>query len=211
MIADNLIKRALRKIGALPSGSEMEPSEGLEALEGLKELYRSLTTGAFGVQRDVHLDAGAEYQAWPGDRIVCEDYATNVIELPLLISDTNYKYDYGWGPFLAWACPGLPDDFSVITINDRTDPAIRFVWVYDNATANWTDIEDIHLADEAPFSLRIGDGLAAMLAINIAPEYGAEAVAMSERRSIQNAARDARVAITQKFSTRRRPATGVFV
>lgn len=213
MIADNLIRRSLRMIGALPSGEEMSPSEGEEALDVLRSLYRSfIGIGAFGQQRSIYLRANGDYTAWPNDRIVTEDYATNVITLPLIIDDTVPKWDYGWGPYRAWTwTPGPPPDFSIVTVNDHTDPTIKFTYVYDAALAQWVDIEAFVLGDEAPWSARIGDELAAMLAINLAPEYGAEAMAASQSVNIQTLARNGRVAITTKPATVRRANVGAYI
>lgn len=213
MIADNLCKLALRKIGALASGTEMSASEGAEALELLRSLYRTFVGQAsFGEQRSVYVPANEDITAWPNTRIVTEDYATSVITLPLLIDDTTPKWDYGWGPY-RWAAyrPGPPEDFSIITVNDRTDPSIRFTYVYDAAFAQWTDIESFVLADEAPLSTRMGNELAAMLAIELAPEYGADALTASQSPNVQLAARNGRVAITHKYATRRRANVGVYI
>lgn len=211
MIAVDLIRLALRKIGALQTGGEVSASEGAEALSALRNLYKSLiVSGAFGSQQNVYVRADQDYTALPGDRIVTEDYATSTITLPLIINDRRDEWDYGWGPRFPYSEDGPPSDLALVTVNDHADPSKRFFYIYDDAVAQWIDIEAFQLANEAPLSIRLGDELASMLAIVLAPEYGADAMATAERPSVQAAARNGRVAITHRYGTRRRPAYGSY-
>lgn len=182
MIVDELVKGALRKLGVLSSGNEIEASEAVDAMLALSGLYMEMVgRGTFGRQCDIAVpQATMDFVARPGSRFLTEDLATIGITLPEFVQDRWWRWDYGryWtppavntGPSYAGISPPL--DGSLVTLADLSSAQTR-TYVYDSAAGRWTDLQGLIMADHAPLSTRYGNGLMCELAIRLTDEYGGD-------------------------------------
>lgn len=169
-----LIKRALRMLGQLNSGREPPANEAADCLEALKGLYKHLVaTGTFGRLHDVL--ASASLTAGENQRIVNTSGGAITITLPTQVYDCDTfdarggcgPWDYG---FINQVVTGMrpPRDHSVV-VEAGTVPITN---IYDADLAAWVVIDNLALTDEAPFTQKLETGMAALLAVHIAPEYG---------------------------------------
>ncbi len=169
-----LIKRSLRLLGELNSGREPPANEAADGLEALKALYKHLVaTGTLGRLRDVL--ASASLTAGENQRIVNTSGSPITITLPTQVQDCDTfnprgvcgPWDYG---FVNQAVTGMrpPRDRSVVV----EAGAIPITYIYDADLASWVQIDNLVLTDEAPFTQKLATGMAALLAVHIAPEYG---------------------------------------
>lgn len=135
----------MRRIGVIGAGEFPTDQEQADALDSLKSIYRRLIAdGAFGSL--VQVDIDADYIAQPGQRIVGHD---GVISFP----DTPVP------------------DLSLICI---VDPSTNITdeYLFDARTQKWQSIDDLLLSTPAPLAQRNATGLASLLAIDLAPEFG---------------------------------------
>jgi hypothetical protein len=154
----DIIKRAMRRLQLVASGREPKAAEAADGLIALQELYTSLiSTGALGALNP--LEISADYEALEWQRITNTSGAPVTITLPESIEDS-----YAEGGFRS------PRDRAVVMIAGAS-PA---TWIYDAGLGAWVQIEALTLDSEAPLSTYLAGGLSAMLAVNIADEYGVE-------------------------------------
>lgn len=147
----DLIKRALRQIGVVPAGQEPDSDQSADALIVLQGLYDHLAaTQAFGPLTNV-LTSGA-YTAGENERIT----GASSVTLPTTITDP-------WNAEVR-----SPKDRSIVVVAGAT-PVTH---LYDADLASWVEIRALTLTDEAPLSSRFSEGLAAMVAVMSASDYG---------------------------------------
>lgn len=185
MLCREIINGALRKLGKLGSGREARSVDASDALESLRGLYRSLiNSGAFGRIEDVV--PTATYTAGENQRVFRTSSAVEEIKLPLLVDDIfppGFLPPYG----SRWVSPANntraqrpPRDLSVVIISDSESGETQ-EYIYDGQRNQWVALFSLDLDDEAPLSYRDADGLKAMLALQIADEYGGDVTAATSR------------------------------
>lgn len=162
----DVVKAALRKLGVADPRQEPTADQGRDALESLKSLYAEwLTSGAFGTlyQTATAVDVVAK----PGQAIL--KTADVVVTLPTILTedtDCECRYDYGF-----IHCDPRLMDMAVVTVASTLNTDIE-QWLYSAQTARWVRIDTLELSDIAPLTDRGSDGLAALLAVRIADDYG---------------------------------------
>jgi len=221
MLARDIVNGALRKLGRLGGGREPRLADQQDTLSALVGLYRSMiASGAFGRVHDL-IATGATYTATPNTRIYRREEEVGQIVLPSVV-------DRGWwGVWDCWdrsfnshvyddlvldvnyvapAC-GIttPRDGSVVIINDACSGLTRD-FLYDGATQKWQMIDGMALDAEAPRSHADPQGLMAVLAMEVADQFGADLSPMI----LQQAARYKTAAIS-RFGMERQPTAGVYM
>lgn len=204
-----VVSGALRKLGKLAAGREPRTQEATDALEALRGLYQSLiTSGALGRLHDVV--PTTSYTAGENQRILRRDAAVATISLPELVDDV---YPSGFIPPYGarWVPPSTPlsnkrppRDGSVVVINDAVTGASQ-QWIYDGHTNEWQAVHSLTLDSPAPLSERDLTGLQAMLAVQIADEYGGDIPAVTG-----NQADRFRSALVNRWSMPRRESYGTY-
>jgi hypothetical protein len=177
MKVQQIITRALRRIGTIGAGQTPNSNDNEDALDTLKSLYqRWITEGAFGTLHDVIAPSG-DYIAHENTRVYRNDESTTSILLPETVENKEgYGVDYlNYTNDLCYnRKQRLPRDGSIIVVIDSfTTGAITYI--YDASIKRWSDITTIDLGDNAPLSERDSSGLAACLAVELADEFGATA------------------------------------
>ncbi len=225
-----VVNGALRKLGRLAAGREPRTADATDALSALSSLYNSwIASGAFGRLVDV-VPTGTNFTAFGNQRIMREDATTLTVELPELISDGFYS-DYGWhrdGGYYGTTititdlgggdvevdvaasqpigpCVTSPKDGAPVISTDRVGGQIGS-WIYDGTLKRWQSIDGLTLDAEAPRSQANPEGLAAVLAMEIADQFGVDVSPMTMRQaSIFNQQ------LTSRFGMRRQDVPGVYV
>lgn len=202
---------ALRKLGKLGSGREARSTDANDALNSLKGLYRSLlNAGTFGRLRDVV--PTSDYTAGENERVFRSSDSPEAMEvtLPELVRDTlGSPAEYGsrWIPPDSVSTSDLrpPRDCSVIVVSDSFSGETQ-EYIYDGSLRRWFMIGDLGLDDPAPLSNRHEDGLRAMLALQIADEYGGDVTGATQRLASQFHS-----SLTHRWGTPRLEGYGVYV
>jgi hypothetical protein len=180
----DVVNKAFRKLGVTRSGGVASGNDAADGLASLVALYNGwVTQGAFGRVRNVPITTEASVVAGPNQHInvLTEDAVT--VELPSTMQyiprwDYDPLGDYGFGapfgyPWTESAFVNVPPDKTVVRITDQFGPS-RAVYIYDGYVQLWMRIDELALGDEAPLSQRDADGLAAILAVRLSDEFGAE-------------------------------------
>jgi hypothetical protein len=183
---NEIINRALRKLGALGTGQTPTADETAAALDGLKALYRRwINQGAFGRLRDV--TPSGPYTAGENERIFVNSPSVTSITFPEQVPSfpLSLNCDYGLAedfPVTVEATTGpfstmrFPLDGAVITITDATSATDTSPqtqdWIYDGSIKAWVAIDSLDTTKTAPLSFRDPGGLAACLAFEISDEWG---------------------------------------
>lgn len=189
-----VVNTALRKLGVLASGREPKLSDATDALDALRAMYGSwIASGAFGRLRDV-VPTGTQYVTPGNERIFRETAAVMEVILPELVSEISHA-DYGHEPVryygttitistvgdtttvdvkpsqpIGYALP--PRDGAAVVISDRIGGETQ-LWLYDGTVKRWQSPQFMTLDDEAPRSDADVQGLASMLALEIADQFDA--------------------------------------
>ena len=158
MNALSIIKRALRRLGVLASGTEPTADEAADALECLQGiLLRAISEGALGTLQDVIATDGMV--APENSRVLLNNVAVDDITLPDTVTESGSERP--------------TRDGSVVVISDTfTDQTVTYI--YDGDEGEWLAVETMGLTSKVPLSLRDVIGLSAYLAVEIADEYGQE-------------------------------------
>lgn len=180
------VNRALRKLGKLAAGREARDADATDVLESLRGLYRSLiNSGTLGRGREVI--PTSDYTANENERIFRNSDVTGAIEitLPELVRDTlGMPAEYGsrWVPPASTTDADLrpPRDGAFVVISDAYSGETQ-EYIYDGTLCRWFLLSDLTLDDTAPLSHRDPDGLAAMLASQIADEFGGDVLPATGR------------------------------
>lgn len=164
-----LITRAMRIIGVVAGGDTPQEAEAADALETLIGIYRRMITeGTFGELSDAI--PTTDYTACENQRVIRNSISVGDITLPDTINDNGSIRP--------------PRDGSVIIITDVFSNTTN-EYIYDGAVKSWVALTDLQLTSNAPLVNRDLIGLAAILAIELAPEYGQQ----PDQFTVQNAAR----------------------
>lgn len=169
------IEGALRKLGKLGAGRAARTVDLTDGLASLKGLYNALIdAGSFGPLRDVI--PTADYTAGENERVFRTSEAVLNVNLPLLVEDAWFgdicEYGSRWVPEGS-TNPNQrpPRDGTVVVVSDAYT-GVTEEYLYDGQERAWRSLSDLALADEAPLSRRDPDGLQAMLARQMADQFG---------------------------------------
>lgn len=150
--------RALRSLGVIGARDVADGEDGETALEKYQAMVNDLPLLRKGVWTEVLLTGASAYEASDGERINAMGYAA-AITLP-----TTYEDDSG---------NTVPQrDLSRVQIIGGDQAGL---YVYAASLGAWAQVDDLELSDESPFGSEDDAGLVAMLAVELAPEYGEEA------------------------------------
>lgn len=173
--------KAFRKLGVLRAGGEMRTADAEDARSSLQSfLMECVTAGTFGRVRDVLVSQPATLTAGENQHVNVTATGTVTVDLPTTVAADYWAYcnpvgDYGW-PLNEAAYYSsevrAPKDRSVIMVTNKDLPE-RPAYVFDGTIQRWMRIDTLTLNDEAPLSARNSDGLASVLAVRLADEFGA--------------------------------------
>lgn len=182
-----VITRALKKLSVIRGSGQPTADQAADGLASLASLYQELiTNGTCGRIHSVPIDRAFDGVAGYNQHISVVTDEAVTIELPATMPRywcCNWRpcRDYGWGLSVPYN-DGLmtPPDLSVVRVTDQFGPS-RATYLYDDPIQRWLRVDDLDITvdsgvlnREAPLSARNIDGLAALLAVRIADEYGAE-------------------------------------
>lgn len=206
-----IVNSSLRKLGVLASGREARSVDRDDAFQQLVDLYRQLVSqGAFGRLRDVI--PLSDYTAFGNERIFRNQSATLQITLPETVANWQFWNDlYIFGSYpneptsTAQAYDvTTPRDCSVVSIIDAFVPG-TYDFIYDGQIKQWQGLYDLTITSEAPLSFRDPQGLAAILAVQMADETSGT-IGPSTLRQAQSFMTQ----LTSRFSAPSEPVQGVY-
>jgi hypothetical protein len=164
MITRDILKRGLRLLNAISSGVDPTADEAADGLQTFKSMILALPGIAQGSSwSDVIVTADAP--ACEDQRITCADAIT--ITLPTQVPDYSGVYPIDRTLWTGAYRP-IRDGARVAVIKPSTQ-TLQF-WRSD--LGQWMDALGFGLTDECPFNASLHDGLAAMFAVAVGPEYG---------------------------------------
>lgn len=152
----DVITTALRKLKVVYPGRSPSADEASDCLESLQSWYdEMIAAGGFGRLTDVRI--ADDYEAGENERIFNADDSPYSVSLPETISD-GYA-EGGYRP---------PYDRSVVVVAGSTEQA----YIYNAPTGSWQALKALTLDSDAPLASRGSDGLASVLAIRVADQFG---------------------------------------
>jgi len=176
----DIITSALKKLGVLRAGGSASDGAATDALSSLSSFYQELiTNGTCGRVSDIPINGPFSATAGINQHINELNDETVTITLPDTVP-YNYWYtwrpcrDYGWGlnvPLGGDDGSNVPPDKSIIRITSKFNDD-RATYIYDGTIQRWMRIDNLTLDSEAPLSARNSDGLAAVMALRLADQYG---------------------------------------
>jgi len=190
-----IVNSALRKLGRLAAGREARLADAQDTLEALRGLYSSwIAGGACGRLRDV-VPTGTNYTTPGNERIYRTGPDPLSVTLPELVSE-GWRDDFGherhggnFGTIITISqigdevtvvveaaqpighCVVTPRDMSAVVISDEVGGQTQS-WLYDGNIKKWQSIDNLTLDDDAPRSSADPEGLAALLALEMADKFG---------------------------------------
>jgi hypothetical protein len=153
----DIVRRSLRAIGVLAAGKQPTGSDPADALERLQSVILGLP-GLLHNGRWREVATSASYTAKEGERISVTGAVT--ITLPSTIT-----------------CVGAtrpPLDLARVQILGASVTNAG-LWVYSASKGSWGQADRLTISGELPFGAEDDAGLAALLAVDMASEYGDEA------------------------------------
>lgn len=173
----DIIRRAHRLMGTVGAGQEPTGIDAADTMERLQSLILGLP-GLVLNARWTEVATSSAYTAEEGDQITVT--SPGAVTLPTTIT-----------PAFADARPPL--DFARVQIIGGANAGL---WVWIATKGQWVQLDALAISDDFPFGAEDVDGVAAMLAVEMAPEYG-EAATLQQRTiakaQAQNAAFRARL------------------
>lgn len=164
----DIIDRAMRAMGAIAAGKAASGNDAADGLRALQDTINDLPLLMDGQWADVFLTDASAYEAEDGERIFTNGYAAT-ITLPATYTDDN-------GQTVA-----TQDCARVQIIGADHDQA--GVWVYTASKGSWARVDELAITDDSPFGKEDDSGLAALVAVSLAGEYGAEVSEITVNRA----------------------------
>lgn len=156
---NDIIDFALRKLAVIPAGRFANPVQADNALTALSSIYEEKAAqGLFGRLTNVRTAEDA-YTAHEGERVRYTGAGTFTLTLPEVVTDDETGDD-----------ERSPYDLSVIIEAGATPKT----WLYDADIGDWVGVHLLTLSSTAPLGSRIRNGLASLLAVRLAPEWGVQ-------------------------------------
>lgn len=180
--------RALRVLGVIGAGQEASGNDAADALQKFQDMINDLPGLRKGGWVGVILTDTSDYAAVDGDRVNTAGFAATVT-----LPDT-YVNDLGQ------TVPTL--DLSRVQIIGGAQEGL---WIYAAALGAWAQVDALELITQSPFGSEDDAGLVALLAVEMAPEFGEEEATLPQVTA-ERAARQMR-----SFRARFRRATSVRV
>lgn len=156
--------RAYRLLGVIRAGEVPSGDRGADALQHFRDLINDLPGLTKGAWVGTILTDASAYTAEDGERINTAGYDA-VITLPETYEDA-----------LGQTVPSR--DLSRVHIIGAGH-AQEGLWIWAASKAAWARVDDLALSDDSPFGAEDDGGLAALLAISLAPEFGEQATLSS--------------------------------
>jgi len=207
--ASSLINRALRKIGRLGAGRDARTNDAQDALDALRGLYLAwIASGAFGRLADVVVNA--DYTAGENMRVVRPIGVTATITLPDFVPmyaeplPYNRERQYYTNYESVDGNNRPPRDGAVVVITDQAT-ATNQTWIYDGYVKTWREIGEMALIDNAPLSTSDPEGLAAVLAMEIADQFAGDISPTTARAAVRFT-----TSLTSRFSMPRQVSYGTY-
>lgn len=193
--AQQTINRALGKLGILGAGQTPSDDDNELCLRALKGTYRRLrTSGAFGKIYDT-IPSADRYEPAENEHVARFNSNVEIIDLPETIANFDETTDYGATTYYEdFTTVRPPRDCSYIAISDPASD-ITEDWIYDGQNKVWRSVERMSFNDPAPLGFRDENGLACLLALAVADDFG---VQPSDRIAL--AARQFEEGITHNWS-----------
>lgn len=155
-----IIARALNMARIVAKGDEATAAESEDAMFVLLSIYQRLADTALATENTLY--ETDDYEAEEGDRVFC----TGTVTLPTTIDDGEVR---------------LPLDLAAVQYQDENTSSAWRTYISDKGT--WARIDNLTEASDAPFADRNQEGLAALLATELAEEYGKEISLMVTRKA----------------------------
>lgn len=150
-----IITRAARYLGVIRAAETLGDTDAADLMQHLQDAIDSLPLFINGEWCDVLLTTNDAYTALDGDRIAAADGITGTVEL-----ENTYLNNCG---------ASVPQrDFARVLIV-ATGP-----WVFVASNGAWRQTYGLTADSDSPFGDEDAAGLAALVAVSAAPEYGAE-------------------------------------
>ena len=165
-----IITRALSKLGIATAGVTPRTADndlGLQALKGV--LHNLITSGTFGTLTDV-IPAVTSYEAGENERVVND--GTITVTLPDSVPLYYTQGDYGMVSYNSDESSIRPPRHMSVIEEVNTSTGAITTNIYDAQLRAWVDINALAVGDDCPLALRDENGLAALLAIHVADEFG---------------------------------------
>lgn len=158
----DIITRALRKLNEIGEGQPAPTAyQAQSCLAGLQGWYDgAVASGLFGRLTDVTTDEA--YDANEFERVTNTTATDVVVTLPTTVEDT-----------LTCETRVPVDLCPIVVINPQ---AGTLNYIYDGMLGQWVGLDALNLDSEAPLSRRGSDGLACLLALEMADEMGGGSV-----------------------------------
>lgn len=155
MTLRDLVARSLRMLRVYGSGVDPTQEESADGVAAFKSMVMAWPAfGVGGPLADVLITAA--YTAGEDERVTMSG-GVFLVTLPATVVDADTSEDRP------------PRDGAIVYVAGAT-PEVN---VYRAAYASWVDLNAITLNDAQPFGPEHDEGLAALLAIRLSPEYGA--------------------------------------
>lgn len=179
------ITLALKKLSVIRGDGQPKAQDAADALASLASFYNELIeNGTCGRVHSVPITRAFDGNAGHNQHINVMTPETVTIDLPNLMPwdwccSWRPERDYGWGLNIPYSDgETVPRDLSAVRITNDTD-ASRATYLYDSPVQRWMRIDNLSTQDdnevlnrEAPLSSRNPDGLASVLAVRIADQFG---------------------------------------
>lgn len=155
-----IIARALEMARIVAKGDEATATESESAMFVLRAIYQRLADTALATSETRY--EISNYIAAENERIYC----TATVTLPTTINEGAIR---------------MPRDLASIQYRDTNTGTAWRTYLSDKGT--WARIDNLTETSDAPFADRNQDGLAALLATELAEEYGKEITPMVMRKA----------------------------
>lgn len=151
MTLEQIIKRALRSLGAIRAGGTPTTQQYNDALESLQLMLINMPSTAW-----IDVDTASDYTAAENERVRITSGAPT-ISRPTTVEDP-------------YAENGERAPYEGSRIQIVSAAGVATTWRYSAVKGQWVSLDNLTTASANPLG-RWDDGLAAALAVEIAPEY----------------------------------------
>lgn len=204
----DIIKRAMKKIHVLASGSDptsQQSADGMVALQGL--LVEIIGQGSLGRLYDVLATTDVTAMEWTRIRASAGVTVTLPVTITQAIANSwpwGWPSYYGGGPDYGWwyingwnVYPRPPFNLAPVIVVSSTGVETVSVYVADKGA--WVTISGLAQTGDFPFATDMENGFVAMLAERIAEDYDQAVGPQTTKQAVWF-----RYSLANKFSSRSR-------